>query len=261
MKPRAQSREPRAKSLEPRAGNTCLENVVPWGREAPVTELSALSSQLSAGRPAFSLLEVVVAVGIFAVGMLAVVGLFTPVAKSVVSTTDAAVAAQVADALRTKLQTMPAADVIALLKNANGASHELTAEDARPDYNPTTDSKVLFANRDGSKIGGYTDPVWGTRTATFNPDREKYFEIALVRNETLTPRTLPPVGETTEPTEPPADPDASAFLIAFTARLRWPMFIPDGVSGAIQVGSNTSNTVRFDHGQKQVMFFTGSVTR
>ena len=209
-------------------------------------------------RGGFSLLEVVVAVGIFAIGMMAIVGLFTPVARSVSGSAEAEVAARVADALRAKLQAMPMADVIALLKKSAGTRHELTDADGRSDYNPATDTQLLFANRDGSIIGGYNDPIWGPRTPVLNPDREKYFEIALIRNEALSP---PPATPDPDSTEPVADTDATAFLMAYTARLRWPVFVREGSAGAMQVGSNPSAPVRFDHSMKQVMFFSGAVTR
>ena len=209
-------------------------------------------------RRGFSLLEVVVAVAIFGVGMLAVVGLFTPVAKSVSTSSDLESAARVADALRVKLQTMRVEDVIALLKKSSGTGHELSAADARPDYNPAADAQVLFANRDGSIIAGYNDAIWGPRTATSNPDREKYYEIALIRNEALSP--LAAAAEEGA-TEPPPDPDATAFLIAYTARLRWPSFVREGPNGAAQFGANPTSTVRFDHSLKQVLFVSGSVTR
>lgn len=198
------------------------------------------------------------AVGIFAVGMLAVVGLFASVARSVSVSSDLESAARVGDALRTKLQAMPVDSVIALLKNNTDTGHEIAVGDARPDYNPVADTKILFANRDGSIIAGYSDAVWGPRTGTVNPDREKYYEIALIRNETLSPRTAP-VAEGT--TEPAANPDATAYLIAYTARIRWPMFARDGATGAIQVGANPTTGVRFDHSLKQVFFVSGAVTR
>jgi len=49
----------------------------------------------------FSLIEVVVAVAIFAIGMVSVVGLFAPVARSVAASSDAEAAARVAEAVRT----------------------------------------------------------------------------------------------------------------------------------------------------------------
>src|ERR1700757_4352086 len=54
---------------------------------------------------AFTLLEVVIAVGIFAIGMVAVIGLFTPAAKSIGDSADAEAATRVADLLNVKLQT------------------------------------------------------------------------------------------------------------------------------------------------------------
>ena len=199
------------------------------------------------------------AVGIFAAGMLGVVALFTPVARSVSASADGEAAARVADALKMKLQSMPFLDVTALLKVSNGARHALTDTDARSDYNPATDAQILFASRDGGKVGVYADPVWIDPVTNRNSDREKFFEIALIRNETLSP---PVVGAPPSEEEPaPANPDATAFMLAYTARVRWPAFVKEGGAGAIQVGSNPSAGLRFDHSGKQVLFFTGSVTR
>ena len=209
-------------------------------------------------RPAFTLLEVIVGIGVFALGMLTVIGLFAPIARSVATTSDGESAARVGDALRAKLQTMPFAEVAALLKKSTGTSrHELTADDAKPDYNPAADVQILFANRDGSKVGVYSDPVWRD-AAGRNSDREKYFEIALIRNESISPAhdATPDADGVTPP-----NPDDSAFMLGYIARIRWPSFISDGGSGTIQVGANTGGNVRFDHGSKQVLFVAGSITR
>lgn len=213
------------------------------------------------GRPAFTLVEVVVAVGVFAVGMVAVIGLFAPVARSVGGSADAEIAARVADALRTKLQLMPRADVIKLLKNTSTRGHELSDSDARIDYDLIRDTQLVFANHDGSKIGIYTDPIWVDPVTRRNSDRQKYFEIALIRNETISPKPSTSTDESGN--EVTTDPDKDAMLIAYTARLRWPAFIPDpaNTTGAIQVGSNPNATVRFDHSRKQVLFFAGAITR
>jgi prepilin-type N-terminal cleavage/methylation domain-containing protein len=223
---------------------------------------STIPGAASRGRVAgFSLIEVVVAVGIFAVGMVAVIGLFTPVARSVASSADAEIAARVADALRLKLQTMPFSDVAKLLKNSTATSHELAVLDGRIDYSLASDPQLLFASHDGSKIGLSSDPVWRVPPAGRSPDRDKYFEIALIRNEAVSPKpgtTIDANGNTVT-----VDPDANAALLAYTARLRWPAFIPDPASPllAIQVGANPNATVRFDHSRKQVLYFAGSVTR
>src|SRR5688572_23291776 len=55
---------------------------------------------------AFSLIEVIAAVAIFAIGMVAVLGLFAPVTKSVAGVSEAESAARVSDALRARLQAL-----------------------------------------------------------------------------------------------------------------------------------------------------------
>ena len=211
-----------------------------------------------APRAAFSLIEVVVAIGIFAIGMVAILGLFSPVARSVTSSSDSEIAARVADALRAKLQNTAFDTVAGLLKVSTSAGHELAIADARSDYDLTRDAQLVFANRDGSKIGVYADPIWIDPATRRNSDREKYFEIALIRNETISPKastTTNADGTTTTVT-----PDKTADLLAYTARLRWPAFISDGGTGTVQFGAN-SGTIRFDHGKKQVLYFAGSILR
>ena len=51
-------------------------------------------------RAAFSLIEVIAAVVIFAVGMISVLGLYGPLTKSVAAVSDTDAAARVADAVR-----------------------------------------------------------------------------------------------------------------------------------------------------------------
>lgn len=231
------------------------------GHETEIGRPPRRSRGLDRCQGAFSLLEVIVAVGVFAVGMIAILGLFSPVARSVGNAADADAAARVADALRTRLQAMPFADVAVLLKGSSGSQHALSEADARSDYNPATDPQILFANRDGTKIGAYADAIWVDPNTRRNSDREKFYEIALVRNETISPlATTPETPEGEAPTTP-ANPDTTAFLLGYVARLRWPAFVPDGGAGAIQVGSNPTGSVRFDHSSKQVMFFTGAITR
>jgi len=198
------------------------------------------------------LIEVVAAVGIFAIGMIAVLGLFTPVAKSVGGVADADASAKVADLLRTKLQALGSDGLTPLLKKAVAGGHELTVTDAKSDYDITKDPQLLFASRDGTKVGLYSDPIWNDPVTRRPSDLEKFFEIALIRNETLSPAA----GDAATP--PP-------IVYAYTARLRWPAFVADATPGnarlALPFGFNPSGAVRFDHSQKQVLFFTGTVTR
>jgi type II secretory pathway pseudopilin PulG len=220
------------------------------------------SSAVVDGVGGFSLIEVVVAIGIFAFGMVAVIGLFTPVARSVTSTADAEVAARVADGLRLKLQTLPFATVASLLKESTASGHQLADNDAQPDYDITRDTQLLFANRDGTKIGLYADDVWLDPVSKRNSDREKFFEIALIRNETISPKASVVAGaEGTEGTEVTIEPDLTAAVLAYTARLRWPAFMTDGTGAVVQFGSNPTGSVRFDQSKKQVLYFAGSVTR
>ncbi len=212
-------------------------------------------------RAAFSLIEVIVAIGIFAIGMVAIIGLFAPVARSVADTADADRAARVADALRLKLRSLPL-DYIAkqLLKTGTSSGHPLTQADARSDYQLSTDTQLLFASSDGTKIGTYADPIWIDPTTRRNSDREKFFEIALIRNETLSP---PPSTSTNAAgATVTVSPDDTAAFLAYTARFRWPAYIGDGTAtGTLQFGANPSGPVRFDHGKKSVLFFSGTVAR
>ncbi len=196
------------------------------------------------GRSAFSLIEVVAAVAIFAIGMVAVLGLYTPVAQSVSNSAEAESAARVTDTLLSRLQTLPFATAASLLKT----NAELQTQDARGNYNPNdgADLRVIFATLGGE--AGIYDPAkkgWIDSAGRTLVDRDKFFEIALVRNEALSP----------------AAGDDSAAILAFNCRVRWPVFRPNAAGGGVQVGANQVGTVTQDHSQQQVMFFSGFVNR
>lgn len=222
---------------------------------------------------AFSLIEVVAAVGIFALSMVAVIGLFAPVAKSVSSAVDAEAATNVASLLTDYLRRQPFESVDARLKNSTGATtHQLTDADNAPGTNaadPRLDAQLLFASLDGSKIGAYNDPVWNvaaTAGAQALPrDDEKYFEIALIRHEAVSPPQTTTTAD--DGTVTIINPVADARFLGYTARIRWPAFVPDPATNtvtgrrALPAGFNQTGTLRFDNSQKQVLFVTGSVTR
>ncbi len=196
------------------------------------------------GRSAFSLIEVVAAVAIFAIGMVAVLGLYTPVAQSVSNSAEAESAARVTDTLLSRLQTLPFATAASLLKT----NAELQTQDARGNYNPNdgADLRVIFATLGGE--AGIYDPAkkgWIDSAGRTLVDRDKFFEIALGRNEALAP----------------AAGDDSAAILAFNCRVRWPVFRPNAAGGGVQVGANQVGTVTQDHSQQQVMFFSGFVNR
>jgi len=174
---------------------------------------------IARGRSAFSLLEVVVALGIFAGGIVAALGLFGSLARSARADAEAGAAAMVSDLLASRLRALSFAEVAALLLDDDGS-----VGDGSPE------GKVFFANLAGDKIGRSADPVWT------GDDREKFFEIALLRNEQLSP---------------PGSDDEAGWL-AFTVRVRWPAYRlrPDG--SALRLN---------EAGQMQVLLLSGSVRR
>lgn len=201
---------------------------------------------------AFSLIEVVAAVGIFAIGMVAVLGMFAPVTKSVAGVAEAEAAARVADAVRARVQALPFDRALALVQEAA----DVRRNDGNPNYNAndgTRNPKVLFGKLSGD-VGLY-DPAEGKKawydasvpTPLRVDDADKFFEIDLIRNDTLSPRAN----------------DATAALVAYNVRVRWPAFVRASSGAAVQVGANPvgGGQVPFDQSRKQVLFFTGSIQR
>ena len=190
------------------------------------------------------MIEVVAAVGIFAVGMIAVLGLYTPVAKSVSNSSEAETAARVAASVTSRLHATDFSAVAAVLKT----SAELQANDASPTYNPADgkDAKVMFATPAG-EAGLYdaTKKAWLDSAGNALAARDMFFEIALVRNDALSP----------------VDNDLTAAYLAFNVRVRWPVFRPSATGAAAQPGSGQTGAVTYDHSQQQVIFFSASVTR
>lgn len=216
-----------------------MTGVTPWPRGA-------------GRRGGFSLIEVVAAVAIFAIGMVAVLAMFAPVSKSVASVAEAEAAGRVADAVRARLQALPFERALALVQEPAAVRQK----NADPNYNPNDGAKypaVIFAKLNG-EVGLY-DAAEG-RKAWYDAsvpapqrveDADKFFEVDLVRNDTLSP----PAG------------DSTAALVAFNIRVRWPAFVRAASGAPVQVGANPGGggAVPFDHGRKQVLFFTGSIAR
>ena len=195
---------------------------------------------------AFSLIEVVAAVGIFAVGMVAALALLASVAKSAATVSDAEAASRVAEAVHVRLQALPFDRAVALVQDPAAVQRH----DAAPDYNPNdgTHPAVIFAKLDG-EVGLYvatnTPKGWYDSAGARIADADKFFEVELIRNPTLSP----------------AGSDETAALVAFSMRVRWPSFQPGSGGGAVQTGANQSGAVTFDHSRQQVLFFAGSITR
>jgi type II secretory pathway pseudopilin PulG len=143
----------------------------------------------------FSLLEVIVAVGIFATGVVTIVGVLGVIAKSIGANLEAGRAAHLGDALHLYLKAEVARaasldPVDALLRDAPG-------------------TPVLFASRDGMRIGPAGDATWRERAS------EQFFEI----------RLLPPL----------AGPGGDDVLLCYVAEVRWPVRrAPQDIGSAAQ---------------------------
>lgn len=201
---------------------------------------------------AFSLLEVVAAMAIFAIGMVAIIGLFAPVTKTVSSVAEAEAAARVADAVRARLRALPFDRALSLIQ----APADVRRKDADGSYNPNDGTRypaVLFGLLSGDVgiyDGGENRRRWydsSVPTPQAVQDADKFFEIDLIRNETLSPVAT----------------DAGRAFVAYTMRVRWPAFLRASSGAAVQVGANQAGggSVPFDHGRKQVLFFTGTIQR
>jgi prepilin-type N-terminal cleavage/methylation domain-containing protein len=194
---------------------------------------------------AFSLIEVVAAVAVFAIGMVAVLGLFAPVSKSVAASAEAEAAARVADAVRARLSTLPFASALPLIQ----LPADVQKNDGDVTYNPADGTKhpaVIFARLNG-EIGIYDAEAKAWRDSSQQPihDAQKFFEVDLIRNETLSP----------------AEADATALLVAYNVRVRWPAFQSTAPGVVVQPGASPGTQVPFDQSRKQVLFFTGFIAR
>ena len=197
---------------------------------------------------AFSLIEVIAAVVIFAIGMISVLGLYGPVTKSVTAVTDAEAAALVADAVRARLRALPFTTAQKLIQEVAA----VRKKDGDGAYNPNDGTKypeVMFGTL-GGEVGIYDGATnrkqWYDSRNTHMADGDKFFEIDLIRNDVVTPKTA----------------DATASVVAFTMRVRWPAFVLTSPTTAVQLAQNAAGgSVTFDHGRQQVLFFTGTITR
>jgi prepilin-type N-terminal cleavage/methylation domain-containing protein len=188
----------------------------------------------------FSLVEVVVAVGIFAIAIVGVIGLLSPTNKAIADVADNDSATKVVSAIQQNLQQRALTGLFvtsgtsagvgsSALATENGLLHASAPVDPA-DGSPSVNTKIIYANRDGSKVGLGTDVVWaGSNT-------EKYFEAVLLRNSLLSPNSTA------------ANADAVSGYLAYTIRIRWPAFTPDGNEFTA-------------HSQKSVLIVPGAITR
>lgn len=209
-------------------------------------------------RGAFSLVEVVVAVGIFALAIVGVIGLLAPTNKAIAEVRDTDDAARVIAAVQQGLQQIAQSGYFTTSGSTKGVGSSAVATDngymqttipADPANgltiatSSTYNTFTLYASRDGATLGLYNAPNWAgvdslgsAYTATsISANARKFFEIMLIRNTTLSPNTA-------------ASPDTSAGYLAYTIRVRWPAFTPAG-------------NEFMGHTEKSVLIVPGAVTR
>lgn len=146
----------------------------------------------------FSLVEVVVAVGIFAIAVISVIGLLAPINQSVADVKDGDDASRVASMIQNELQRVGVGAVNGFI----------------------TGNQTLYASRTGSKIGldnqlapwnvDVPDLNGNGSTEAFEINAQKFFEIRLSANSAL-PFTA-----------------ATDGFLALNIELRWPGYTGDG---------------------------------
>ncbi|MFA6288380.1 MAG: hypothetical protein WC661_13435 [Opitutaceae bacterium] len=152
-----------------------------------------IASPKTSARTAFSLVEVVVAVGIFAIGIVGVLGLLSPSIKSVSEVGDTAVANRLADNIQVELERL---------------GFTYISDPAR--LGTSSNTLTLVANRDGSRVLLSTvadnDVVNGSPPGILN--RNRYYGITVQQLSSL-PYT------------------AGSGFIALSVRVVWPYQIPN----------------------------------
>lgn len=147
----------------------------------------------------FSLIEVVVAVGIFAFAIVGVLGLLTPTGKAISAVADNDAASRAISAIQGGLQEY-------VVNYPVAAGQDKFQEFAK------LFGQKLYSSRDGSKVGDENrknkdgSSYWGTG------NNEKFFEVVLTRDTTLSP----------------ASADTTSGFLAFTVTLKWPAYLPNG---------------------------------
>ncbi len=171
----------------------------------------------------FSLVEVVVSVGIFAVAIVGIIGLFAPTTKNVAAVGDSDGATRAVAAIQSYLK-----DKAATSTGFTGLQSTIT--DTGTDYD-------FYVSKDGAKVVHKDD----TSADAIIPNSDRFFEFSLMRNTDLSKV---------------ADDPAAGYL-AFTIKLRWPAYLPDGS----RVGSNRDDASNPGNAQKNVLIVPAAVTR
>jgi type II secretory pathway pseudopilin PulG len=184
----------------------------------------SLSPHRSKSR-AFSLVEVVIAVGIFAVAVISIVGLILPNTKRIADQLDAQVAQRLSDNIRFELERYGFKNITSSLNAVN-------------------DRVFLVASSDGSRVlitGEDPYTAWSeTYSSSYDPDSSSYTTVATKRAaendlETATTPGNPPglpfrdryfLVEVGWPIHPQYKNDGGA--VPLNVRVMWPYRLPNG---------------------------------
>ena len=148
------------------------------------------------------MVEVVVAVGIFAISIVSVIGMVAAITNNVAEVREGDDASSVVVNLQSKLQTVGFAN----LRGYMGAVTSKT-EDAR-----------IYSNRDASRIAfGNSTSIWDpdNSLSTAEENAQKYFLIELTPNNALSPNSGTML-------------DSVSGYLAFNVRLIYPAYFGDG---------------------------------
>lgn len=191
----------------------------------------------------FSLLEVVLAVGIFSFAIVMVVAMLAGGLRTQTEIMDRGTVGRMADAINAKLMDL-GYDVIQgnQSKNLPGLLFPAGQNPDSPGDTTSQNSKVLFMNKTGDKIGTYTDTIWGTPGSN---NAEKYYEIMLVRSPSTQFSPPPDTAGATLNT-------ITASSVLFTVRVTWPAFIVDADGKASE---------QKDRATRGVFVFNAAVSR
>jgi prepilin-type N-terminal cleavage/methylation domain-containing protein len=166
-------------------------------------------------RSGFSLVEVVVAVGIFAVAIVGVIGLFGPTTKNVAAVADADSSTRAVGAIQASLK--------ATASTSAGFGYIIKALDRNP-------AVTYYANRVGDRVDTITTN--GDRSQVVTNNSEAFFQYTISRF---------PAGS---PLASTATLDAASGYLAFTITIKWPAYLPtaDGITGTA-VAASQQNTL------------------
>lgn len=164
--------------------------------------LEPCSLQLARHRRAFSLIEVIIAVGVFAVAVVVILALLPPLSRQAADSADALVAQSLPDSVRVELSRLAASGGFDALANR---LPEMSA--------PLFDGLSMMAARDARRL--YSPDYLPPPVAGQLPQAERYFLVEVWRFN-----------------QPPLRFDPAAAVLAVYVRVSWPYQNPGATTPA-----------------------------